>query len=238
MTAVSTTCTWWEHSLAETGMQGMEMHLERDASWDDVVATGRADLQRGLEQLRVVPQRDHTVIDIGCGIGRMSQALAEHYRQVVGLDIAPALLAAANRNNTREHVSFELIENGRLQPRALPQADMVFSYEVLYLLRPPILIGYFEDAFRLLKPEGHFMFQLNVAPIPWRTQISFRLRSVLYRLGVTHWRGWPTAPEVRRYPYERAWVCQQLAAVGFHVVRVAVNDPKQAWFLARKPGQP
>lgn len=37
-------------------------------------------------------------LDFGCGVGRLSLPLAAHFGEVVGLDIAPAMLAEAARN--------------------------------------------------------------------------------------------------------------------------------------------
>ena len=49
-----------------------------------------------LEQLGVLaPERE--VLDIGCGIGRFVQALAAQVAAVVGIDIAPGMIAAAQQ---------------------------------------------------------------------------------------------------------------------------------------------
>lgn len=37
-------------------------------------------------------------VDFGCGVGRMSQAMAEHFGEVVGVDISPSMLDEAREN--------------------------------------------------------------------------------------------------------------------------------------------
>src|SRR5262245_7878422 len=48
--------------------------------------------------LGVVPAR-HRALDFGCGIGRLSQALAGHFDSVDGVDIASAMLEQAREQN-------------------------------------------------------------------------------------------------------------------------------------------
>lgn len=37
-------------------------------------------------------------LDFGCGVGRLSLPLARHFGEIIGLDVAPAMLAEARRN--------------------------------------------------------------------------------------------------------------------------------------------
>ena len=59
-----------------------------------------------------------TALDFGCVVGRLSQALCKHFDRVIGVDIAPSMIALAeNFNqfsgsccyvlNSREHLSFQ-----------------------------------------------------------------------------------------------------------------------------------
>jgi cyclopropane fatty-acyl-phospholipid synthase-like methyltransferase len=233
MTDVSTIPTWWQRSWRETGAQSMDKLLPRHCEWEDVLAVGRADLERGLRFTQLKPGREQTVVEIGCGVGRMCQALADHFGRVVGVDIAPALLEEARRQNRHPHVSFELLDGPRLQLKSVSQVDVVFSYEVLYLLPPELVYSYFRDAFQLLKPDGVFVFQLNLHPMTWKTHVARAVRHALHRVGVKFWHGWPTSPDFRRYPYRQADVCRNLKAAGFQVVRVAGDSLKQTWFVAR-----
>jgi len=226
---------WWQHSVAEAGVRAMDKHLSPDATWEEVLASGHADFARALSLTGLTTGDDRTVVEIGCGIGRMTAALAEHFGRVVGLDIAPALLEEASARNKHAHVRFELADGSRVQPRSVSQADTVFSYEVFYYIAPPVVEQYFQDVHRLLRPGGEFVFQLNLEPLRWTTRLSYFVRGVLHRFGVQHWRGWPTGPGFRRHAFAQIWVTRTLAEAGFEVVRVISPQLRETWFVARKP---
>ena len=76
----------------------------------------------------------------GCGVGRVTQGLALHFDNVVGVDVAPGMLAEARRNaqidgltNVDYHSS---LDPERFAPRSY---DFVHSYIVLQHI--PVEIG-------------------------------------------------------------------------------------------------
>lgn len=229
---------WWQNSLTEVGVQGMERLLSRDANWDDVLESGRLDLQIALDVTGMRTGPEYTAVEIGCGIGRMTQALGEHFGRVVGLDIAPALLELAAQRNTNPAVTFQLVDGSRLPPLNGQSVDTVFSYEVLYYLAPPTFQQYVNDIFQLLKPGGEFVFHHNLDPLRWITRASYAVRSGLWALGVKEWRGWPTGPGFRRYAYSPAGVIQTLTDAGFEIAKVHSLVLSRSWFVARKPSLP
>jgi cyclopropane fatty-acyl-phospholipid synthase-like methyltransferase len=226
---------WWQNSLNELGVQGMEKLLSKDATWEQVVQSGRDDLAQGLRYSRMTLGKDRTVVDVGCGLGRVSHALAEHFGRVVGLDVAASLLEQGREHAAGKPILFELADGERIQPKSVAVADTVFSYEVLYIVPPETLKTYFSDIFALLRSGGEFVFQLNVQPLRWRTRMSYLLRNVLFAFGIKQFRGWPTGAGFRRYPYTEAWVREHLTQAGFQVTRVAGPNPRQMWFVATKP---
>ena len=46
---------------------------------------------------RTIPRKRS--LDFGCGVGRLTQALARHFNQACGVDIAPSMLALARKYN-------------------------------------------------------------------------------------------------------------------------------------------
>lgn len=229
---------WWNKSLDEVGIHGMDKLVSADAGWDDVLKSGRDDLTRAISitAMRVGP--DHTVLEVGCGVGRMSAALAESFGRVVGVDIAPKLIEEARRRNQNSQVSFEVADGNNIRPQAIDCCDAIFSYEVLYYVPPELLTIYFRDAFRLLSPGGQFVFQLNLEPIRIKTRLSFLLRRILYSCGIKHWRGWPTGAGYRRYFHSPAWLRKTLTGIGFEVERITGPSSRQMWVVAIKPGNP
>jgi predicted TPR repeat methyltransferase len=228
---------WWQNSLNEMGVQGMEKLLPRDASWEQVLQSGRDDFALGLRISQMQTGKDRSAVEIGCGVGRVTQALGEHFGRVVGLDVAPSLIEQARAKNVSDHVSFQVSDGDRILPQGVTpgEVDTVFSYEVLYIVDPKTLQRYFHDVAALLSPGGEFVFQMNVEPLAWKTRASYVVRQALWLCGVKSWRGWPTGPGFRRYAYTKPGVCRMVADAGLQVLRVAGESPRQAWFVARKP---
>src|SRR3954469_25068880 len=69
------------------------------ADWniDEFLATGRVDVDRFLADLtRLLPTAARTsVLDFGCGVGRVTRLLADHFETVVGTDVAPSMIEQA-----------------------------------------------------------------------------------------------------------------------------------------------
>lgn len=227
---------WWNKSLDEVGVQSMDKLVAADAHWSAILQSGRDDLERAIALTGMTRGQDRVAIEVGCGLGRMSAALAEHFGAVVGLDIAPRLIEEAQRRNVNHRVSFEVSDGVRLQPKCISACDTIFSYEVFYYINPEALTTYFRDAYGLLRPGGEFVFQLNMEPLQWKTHVSFWLRRQLYACGIKHWRGWPTGAGYRRYQYSTEWLRKTLARIGFEVERIKGPTPRQTWVVALKPG--
>lgn len=227
---------WWNNSLNEMGIQGMEKLVHRDAGWDALLKSGRDDLARGLLLTNMTLGKDRKALDIGCGVGRMSQALGRHFGHVLGVDVADSLIKEANARNTHPHIAFGVLDGETLLPGVIGEFDTVFSYEVLYLLPPELLRKYFHDVRRVLKRGGEFVFQINCQPMTWKTRLSYRFRDLLAAVGVKKFRGWPTGAGFRRFEHLQGRVAAMLTNAGFFVERIADHGtgPKQTWFVARR----
>jgi 2-polyprenyl-3-methyl-5-hydroxy-6-metoxy-1,4-benzoquinol methylase len=100
----------------------------------DFFETGVAHVELCLEILqRVFAFRPHgRALDFGCGVGRLTCAMAPFFSQVVGLDISPGMLSEARaqaQNKGLTTVTFDLSTNDRLLGPS--QYDFVHSYLVL-----------------------------------------------------------------------------------------------------------
>ena len=233
----SASIEWWNKSLDEVGVHSMDKLVSADDGWPAVLQSGRDDLARAIAITEMECGSDRTAVEVGCGLGRMSAALADHFGQVVGIDIAPRLIDEARRCNALGNVSFEVADGVHLRPAAVTQCDTVFSYEVFYYLDPTALTTYFRDAFALLRSGGQFVFQLNLEPIRWTTRLSFLLRRLMYSCGIKHWRGWPTGAGYRRYYHSPKWLSSTLTAIGFRVDKITGPNARQTWIVAVKPEQ-
>lgn len=102
-----------------------------------------------------------TALDFGCGIGRLTQALARRFDRVIGVDISPTMIAVARDINHYPAIA-EYVCNGHPDLRDVPSrsVDFIYSNIVLQHIEPQLSIEYLNEFFRLLKPGGVLVFQL------------------------------------------------------------------------------
>ena len=110
-------------------------------------------------------------LDFGCGVGRLSQALAEHFEKVDGVDIAPSMIRLAEKYNRHgDRCRYHLHADGDL--RAFPDAtfDFVYSVHVLQHMEPRYAHRYVEEFLRVLAPEGVAFFQITTERVVGATE--------------------------------------------------------------------
>ncbi len=142
---------------------------KRGGRWDPegFLRTGREDVAASvawLSGLGVGP-RWGRVLDFGCGAGRLSQALAEHADEVVGVDVSPPMLEAARRLDAAGRCTFVLNESqdlGRFEPGSF---DLVYSELVLQHLPARLIDGYLAEFVRVLAPDGVALLQCTTRPL-------------------------------------------------------------------------
>jgi SAM-dependent methyltransferase len=124
-------------------------------------------------------------LDLGCGIGRLSFALAKGFDRVVGVDVSETMVRKARALAVElgiQNVEF-LCSNGRdLHGVADATCDFAFSYVVLqHMPSRQLILNAIAEFGRILKPGGQVVFQVPVyrpglAVPPWRAvQRLFRL---------------------------------------------------------------
>jgi SAM-dependent methyltransferase len=73
-----------------------------------------------------------TALDFGCGVGRITGALATHFEKVVGLDIAPGMLDEAKKNALASGLTNIEYDTSLNEERLRPELyDFAHSYLVL-----------------------------------------------------------------------------------------------------------
>ncbi len=99
-------------------------------------------------------------LDFGCGLGRLTQPLAEKFGEAVGVDIAASMIdgaRAANRLGPR--CEFVLNERDDLKVFDDDSFDFLFSILVLQHMPPSLAERYLREFVRVLKPGGIGYFQ-------------------------------------------------------------------------------
>jgi SAM-dependent methyltransferase len=106
--------------------------------------------------------RLRTCFELGCGVGRITVWLAEHFRQVVAADISIPhinLASDAVRERSISNVQFRVLNRIELL-RELPPFDAFFSVIVLQHNPPPVIALLLTEILRKLNPGGIAYFQV------------------------------------------------------------------------------
>jgi SAM-dependent methyltransferase len=152
----------------------------RGGKWDveAFFELGRREVEAALGQLAglgLSPER-HRALDFGCGVGRLSQALADHVEEVIALDIAPSMLAKAREFDRSDgRVQFVLNQKADLSDVKTASIDIVYSSLVLQHMPPEMAQGYLREFVRVLAPGGVAIFQVASRPTRSAKGLVFRL---------------------------------------------------------------
>ena len=137
-------------------------------------ATARAELEGLFGRLGHDPHGG-VCVEVGCGPGRMTGALAERFDRVLAVDVSPAMLDLARRNVTTPNVEFRLVSGERLDSLEDDVADVVVCYLVLqHLPSRSRVLAYLEEMSRVLAPTGSAFLQIpvlasDIGPRLWRS---------------------------------------------------------------------
>ena len=108
---------------------------------------------------------DKTMLEIGCGVGRMSFALARRFGKVEAADISTEMVARAQGYQQEKGVSnvrFQVVSGQDLNPYPDESVDFVFSYIVLqHIPNISVILNYVREMGRVLKTGGSMLFQVN-----------------------------------------------------------------------------
>lgn len=123
--------------------------------------SGRAEISSVLAFLdRHERPYGKVAVDFGCGVGRLTIALADHFEQVYGVDVAQSMLEEARVNNPHgERVQF--IHNAAdTLPFDDNSVDLVVSLITLQHIPPALSLRYLLEMIRIVRPGGHLLFQV------------------------------------------------------------------------------
>ena len=133
---------------------------DRWADTYDVQANATRDLDAAVLRAAGLPLAGQSVIEIGAGTGKNTEYLAAHARDVLALDLTPAMLARARARVPDAHVRFVEHDIARPWPAADGAAGVVVGNLVLEHIADlgPVLA----EAHRVLRPCGTlFLVELH-----------------------------------------------------------------------------
>jgi len=124
--------------------------------------TGVSELEGLFGRLGADP-RGETCVEVGCGPGRMTSALAERFDRVLALDVSPAMLERARAAVPAPNVEFRAVSGQRLDGVEDGLADALVCYLVLqHLPSAAVVRSYVREFARVLAPGGEAFVQVPV----------------------------------------------------------------------------
>jgi SAM-dependent methyltransferase len=115
------------------------------------------------------------VLEIGCGAGRVTRALAKLFGEVHAVDISAEMVAAA-RNALADHPNAHVYQNNGYDLSVVPPLVFDFAFSAIVFQHIPnreIIENYAREVHRLLKLDGLFKFGVQgdtrVEPGPHET---------------------------------------------------------------------
>jgi SAM-dependent methyltransferase len=153
---------------------------KRGGRWeiDTFLATGRTDVAHTMSWLARMglPTTYRRVLDFGCGVGRLSQALAQHADEVIGVDISPTMLDAARRLDRSDgRCRFELNDTADLAAFPDGHFDLVYCILVLQHLPRAAVDRYVAEFLRVMCPGGVAVLHVATAPLWTPKGLAWRL---------------------------------------------------------------
>lgn len=180
---------FWDARADEDAFYFVDNRLAyRDPDLERFWASGREDLDVILDALGARIEPDDTVVEIGCGVGRITRELARRATKVMALDVSERMLELAREHNPQlENVEWIAGDGMSLAPLADSSADVCFSHVVFqHIPDPAVTLGYVREMGRVLRGGGWAAFQVSNAPQlharrPLRVRAGQRLRAALGR---------------------------------------------------------
>ena len=236
---------WESHGKTDPRWAVLSDNDKRGGLWDDAsfYATGRTLIAETLGLVRAAgafPARADRALDFGCGVGRLSTALAEHFAHVDGVDIAPSMIAeavAGNRFPGRIEYHINVRDDLALFPT--DSFDLVHSFITLQHIPTSLVRAYVREFVRVAAPGGTIVFQA-----PHRTHHpgwKHYVDKSLPRLAMAYRKlryGAATRNDV--YAHDAAEIVETLTAAGATVARVHAGREADcpgwlsALYIARK----
>ena len=204
---------------------------KKKGGWDpqEFFLTGVSEIDsvlRYLDSIHPLVNRE-CALDFGCGVGRITQALAPHFGRVIGLDVAPSMIERARAYN-RHGSRCEYLLNDQPDLRILADRRFDFIYSNMTLQHMPLHLGksYIAEFLRVLASGGLLLFQLPSRVRKDQSTVYERLiRKLYYDVFRNFLR--PLTPYMEMHGAGKEEVVQFLEDHGGRVLDVTADDYAQ-----------
>jgi ubiquinone/menaquinone biosynthesis C-methylase UbiE len=191
---------WDEAEFSASGLANVRNYVIEDA---DAICGGR-------------DPKSMRALEIGCGIGRMSEHLAGFFGSLTGVDVSGEMIRGATERLGHLPNATFVETDGASLPFADASFDFVFSFIVFqHVPTKEAVIGTLRDAYRVLAPGGLCKFQVQGS----QNEHYLAAKKDTW-LGVT---------------FSEAEMAAVAAELGFQPLRSEGADSQYYWHWWRKP---
>jgi len=159
---------FWDDRARENAYYYVDNRLDYgDPDTEQFWTEGQADLDALLEIAGTSLDAGDRVVEIGCGIGRLTREIAGRVASVEAIDISETMLELARKENPHlSNVNWVLGDGESLSPLADGSVDVCLSHVVFqHIPDPEITLGYVAEMGRVLVPGGWAVFQISNQPL-------------------------------------------------------------------------
>jgi SAM-dependent methyltransferase len=152
---------------------------KRNGAWDltEFFRTGEEEIDNvlGICQQLGYPIEHNRSLDFGCGVGRLTRALAKRFARSDGVDVSKEMVELAQKSNPDiDNLHVALNTEPNLQLYSDNSFDFIYSNRVLqHLDSDQVIQAYLEEFGRILATDGILCFGLPRPP-GWRYRFSPR----------------------------------------------------------------
>jgi len=158
--------TAWNQRAARDPFRYVET-MFWDGNIDNFFALGEERARTVLDPVLAthhIPTGAQAALDLGCGVGRFSRALATRFDEVAGVDVSEGMVQTAlEANHGIKNLHF-FATDGLFFPLGKDSIDFVFSYEVLqHMPSHAVIVANLRETARVLRPGGHALIHFKTA---------------------------------------------------------------------------
>lgn len=170
---------FWDRRARENALYFVDTRVDyRSPDLEQFWAGGETDVHELLTAAGAALERSDAIVEVGCGVGRLTRALSARCARVLAVDVSEEMLERARvLNPDIDNVSWLAGDGTTLAGIEDASADACLSHVVFqHVPDPEITLGYVREMGRVLRPGGWAAFQVSNDPGLHRPLIGRRHR--------------------------------------------------------------